>query len=149
MARRSAVPGPPSDRHRNSTNFGATSWISDLSQSCGDLRFLNTACKLTGAVWLLHNRVVGEWRRPDLAAQLAALGHLLDEATARLRTRLAERILLAEPYGSGDDGLRPIRLADKGQALRSPATTIGPGTSIAGCICGRTAATRSWKARLS
>jgi folate-dependent phosphoribosylglycinamide formyltransferase PurN len=93
----------------------AAHWI-DLSRSCGDLRFLNTACKLTGAVWSMHRRAAGAWCRPELAAQFAALGHLLAAATDRLRSRLAGRIVLAEPHGSGDDGLRPIRLADKGQA---------------------------------
>ena len=45
----------------------------DLSRSCGDLRFLNAACKLTGAVWLHHQRTRGDslaesgvWRAPGL-----------------------------------------------------------------------------------
>ncbi|MGH4014026.1 MAG: formyltransferase family protein [Pseudonocardiaceae bacterium] len=97
----------------------AARWI-DLSRSCGDLRFLNAACKLTGAVWLHHRtgsiRTGGAWREPGLTGQLAALGCLLGEATGQLRRRLAGRILLAEPAASGDEALRPGRLASRGRA---------------------------------
>ncbi|MGH3754602.1 MAG: formyltransferase family protein [Pseudonocardiaceae bacterium] len=87
----------------------AAHWI-DLSRSSGDLRFLNTACKLTGAVWIHHNGAAGVWGGPGLTAHLAAVGRLLGEATDLLRSRLANRILLAEPAKPGDEELRPARL---------------------------------------
>jgi folate-dependent phosphoribosylglycinamide formyltransferase PurN len=91
----------------------AAHWI-DLSRSCGDLRFLNTACKLTGAVWLRHRtsggiRSGGAGRAPGLTGQIAALGRLLNEVTEQLRRRLADRILLVEPPSFADEALRPIR----------------------------------------
>ncbi|MEC3974897.1 formyltransferase family protein [Amycolatopsis sp. H20-H5] len=93
----------------------AARWV-DLSQSCGDLRFLNTACKLTGAIWLHHNRSDGVGREPNLTSQVAAVGRLLGEATDRLRRRLADRIVLAEPAGPSDEALCPGRLAGESQA---------------------------------
>ncbi|MGH3765926.1 MAG: formyltransferase family protein [Pseudonocardiaceae bacterium] len=99
----------------------AARWI-DLSRSSGDLRFLNTACKLTGSVWLHHYhmgsgiRAGGAWREPGLTGQLAALGRLLGEATEQLRRRLANRILLVEPAVSGDGALRPVRFTRQGRA---------------------------------
>lgn len=98
----------------------AAHWI-DLSRSSGDLRFLNTACKLTGAVWSRLHRADGTCRGQGLAGQLGAVGRLLCEATDRLRSRLTDRVLLAEPPSSGEEVLRPAvlagkRLADDGQA---------------------------------
>lgn len=96
-------------------------WI-DLSLSCGDLRFLNTACKLTGAVWLHHSRTSrgiragGGWQESGLRGQLAALGRLLGEATDQLQRRLADRILLGEPAASGDEALRTVRLGSHDRA---------------------------------
>ncbi len=89
-----------------------------LSRSCGDLRFLNAACKLTGAVWLHHQRTgtAGTWRKPDLTGQLAAVGHLLNAATDDVRRSLAHRILLAEPAASGGEALRTVRLTSQGRA---------------------------------
>lgn len=102
----------------------AARWI-DRSRSCGDLRFLNTACKLTGAVWLHHHRAAAgraddridnAWRGPDLTGQQAAVGRLLGEATDRLRRRLADRILLAETASTGNEALRLVRLVSKSRA---------------------------------
>jgi hypothetical protein len=98
----------------------AAHWI-DLSRSCCDLRFLNTACKLTGAVWSRLHRADDIWRGQGLAGQLGAVGRLLGEATDRLRSRLADRVLLAGPPRSGVEVLCPAglagkRLADNGQA---------------------------------
>ncbi len=98
----------------------AARWV-DLSRSCGDLRFLNAACKLTGAVWLHHPRSGSDitagsaWWEPGLTGQLAALGRLLGDATEKLQRGLADRLLLAEPAASGDDALRTGRLASKGR----------------------------------
>jgi hypothetical protein len=86
----------------------AAHWI-DLSQATGDLRFLNAACKLTGAVWIRHHGAAGAWAGPDLVSQLAAVGSLLGEATDRLSSRLAHRILLPVPAKPGDEELRPPR----------------------------------------
>lgn len=92
----------------------AAHWT-DLSRACGDLRFLNAACKLTGAVWLHHQRTsganqVGGWREPGLVGQLAAVARLLAEATAQLRRSLAQRLLLAEPAASdASQALRIVR----------------------------------------
>ncbi|MDQ2881606.1 MAG: hypothetical protein M3Y48_10350 [Actinomycetota bacterium] len=94
----------------------AARWV-DLSLACGDLRFLNTACKLTGAVWLHRCRTSrdiragGAWQESGLTGQLAALGHSLGKATDQLQRRLADRILLGESATSGDEALRPDRLA--------------------------------------
>jgi hypothetical protein len=86
----------------------AAHWI-DLSRATGDLRFLNAACKLTGAVWIRHHGAANAWAGPSLTSQLAAVGRLLGEATDRLSSRLAHRILLPEPAKPGDDELRPAR----------------------------------------
>lgn len=95
----------------------AARWT-DLSRSCGDLRFLNAACKLTGAVWLHHQResVGGAWREPTLTGQLAAVGHLLGGATDQLRRRLARRILLAEQAASGEEAVRTARRTSHSRA---------------------------------
>lgn len=84
----------------------AAHWI-DLSRITGDLRFLNAACKLTGAVWSRHHGAAGTWGGPGLTAQLAAVGRLLGEATDRLTLRLANRVLLPEPATSGEEELHP------------------------------------------
>lgn len=114
----------------------AARWI-DLSRSGGDLRFLNAACKLTGAVWLHHrsgsaNRTGNAWHQPGLTGQLAALGRLLDEATEQLRRRLADRILLVEPVASGDEALRPVRRANRSRARI--AVLAGAGSRSAGHV---------------
>jgi hypothetical protein len=99
----------------------AARWT-DLSRSCGDLRFLSAACKLTGAVWLHHQRTGGDiraggaWREPGLTGQLAAVGRLLDGATDQLQRRLAHRILLAEPTASAGQALRIARLTNQSRA---------------------------------
>lgn len=95
----------------------AARWT-DLSQSCGDLRFLNAACKLTGAVWLHHQRtgIGAAWREPGLTGQLAAVGRLLAIATDQVRQRLAHRLLLAEPATSGGEALRTAQLTSQGRA---------------------------------
>lgn len=107
----------------------AARWV-DLSRSSGDLRFLNTACKLVGAVWLHHNRADGAWRGPDLTGQVAAVGRLLGETTDRLRCRLADRIVLAEPAGPSGEALCPGRLVSQSQARI--AVLAGSGSRSAG-----------------
>lgn len=93
----------------------AAHWI-DLSGSCGDLRFLNAACKLTGAVWSRRDHATDAWHAASPTTQLAAVGRLLGEATERLRSRLATRVLLAEPVRSGDEVLRPTQYVGTGRA---------------------------------
>ncbi len=94
----------------------AARWI-HLAHSSGDLRFLNTACKLTGAAWIHHNRAGdGPWREPSLTGQLAAVGRLLGEATDRLRGRLDTRIVLPPPAGDADEALGPGRLVATSRA---------------------------------
>jgi folate-dependent phosphoribosylglycinamide formyltransferase PurN len=95
----------------------AARWT-DLSRSCGDLRFLNAACKLTGAVWLHHQRtgIGAAWREPGLTGQLAAVGRLLATSTDQVRQRLAYRLLLAEPATSEGEALRTTRLTSQGRA---------------------------------
>lgn len=93
----------------------AARWV-DLSRSCGDLRFLNAACKLTGAVWLHYNGADRAWREPDLTSQVAAVGGLLREATDRLRRRLAGRIVLAESASPSDETLCPGPFAGESRA---------------------------------
>ncbi|TCO43804.1 formyltransferase family protein [Actinocrispum wychmicini] len=107
----------------------AARWV-DMSRSSGDLRFLNTACKLTGAVWLHHNRADGPWQEPDLTGQLAAVGRLLGEATDRLRRRLAARIVLAEPTGQpSDEALCPGRLMGTSRARIAVLASSGSGSA--------------------
>lgn len=99
----------------------AAHWI-DLSRSCGDLRFLNAACKLTGAVWLHHRRpdddirASAAWREQSLIGQLAAVGRLLKAVTDELQRNLARRIFLTEPAASGGQALRAARLSSKSRA---------------------------------
>jgi len=93
----------------------AARWV-DLSRSNADLRFLNTACKLTGAVWLHHKRAGGPWHEPGLTGQVAAVARLLDKATDRLRRRLANRIVLAESAGISEEALWPGRRGTADQA---------------------------------
>jgi folate-dependent phosphoribosylglycinamide formyltransferase PurN len=95
----------------------AAHWI-ELACSCGDLRYLNTACKLTGAVWLHRQRagVQGAWSEPDLTGQLAAAGRLLGAATEQLQQRLARRILLAETIAPGEPALHTVRLTSPARA---------------------------------
>ena len=100
----------------------AARWT-DLSQYCGDLRFLNAACKLTGAVWLHRQRTSGDdvqaggaWREPGLTGQLAAVGRLLGGATDQVRWSLAHRILLPEPAASSGQALPTVRLTSQGRA---------------------------------
>lgn len=95
----------------------AAHWT-ELSRSCGDLRFLNAACKLTGGVWLHHQRtgIGAAWREPGLTGQLAAVGRLLNGATDQARRRLAHRLFLAEPAMSGGEALRTARLTGQGRA---------------------------------
>lgn len=74
----------------------AADWI-DRAMAGGDLRLLNTACKLIGGVWLYHRE------RGDamLAGQLGFLGRRLDEATTTLATRLQRRLLMpAEQFAT-------------------------------------------------
>lgn len=94
----------------------AAYWIG-LAQSSPDLRFLNAACKLTGAAWLHHKRTESSGRCPDLIRQLAALGRLLAEATDQLRRRLARRLVLAGP-SSEDDVIHPVSLASPNSGPR-------------------------------
>jgi folate-dependent phosphoribosylglycinamide formyltransferase PurN len=99
----------------------AARWI-DLSRSCGDLRFLNAACKLTGAVWLHHLRFDSDiragdsWQESSLTGQLAALGRMLEKTTEQLQRHLAARVLLAETATAGDDALHTARLATTAKA---------------------------------
>ncbi|WP_410583898.1 formyltransferase family protein [Amycolatopsis sp. lyj-108] len=94
----------------------AARWV-DLSQSSGDLRFLNTACKLIGAVWA-HHTPSGDrqWNEPGLTAQLAAVGRVLGEATDRLQRRLTTRSMPSSPAGADEEDLKPDRLVTTSQA---------------------------------
>lgn len=95
----------------------AAHWI-DMSRSCGDLRFLNAACKLIGAVWLHHphSRAEPSWRELGLTDQLAAVGHLLGEATEQLQRRLANRVVLTEPAAPNHDMLSADSLTETSRA---------------------------------
>ncbi len=75
-------------------------WMA-VTSSTGDLRFLNTACKLIGAVRAHHrSATVGgagstpEWRGPDLAHRLATVGRQLGALTSTLARRLDSRLVL-------------------------------------------------------
>ncbi|MFB9686094.1 formyltransferase family protein [Amycolatopsis plumensis] len=108
----------------------AARWVG-LSQSSGDLRFLNTACKLTGAVWAQHNRPGdGPWHEAGVTGQLAAVARLLGEATDRLRRRLANRITLPPAASAGDEALSVSPLARTSRARI--AVLAGAGSRSAG-----------------
>jgi len=103
----------------------AASWLAlaahwaDLADVSGDLRFLNTACKLTGAVWLRHIHADGAWHSTELTGQLGAVGRLLASATSELRQRLDTRLLLAEPAaGPHDLALAPLRPSSRTSRAR-------------------------------
>lgn len=90
----------------------AARWI-ELSESCGDLRYLNTACKLIGAVWV-------QYRRADefasVTGDLAAIARMLDVATDRLLQRLARRVVLTEEPSSELDN--PTSRVPRGDQVR-------------------------------
>ncbi|MBE8523055.1 hypothetical protein ILP97_37130 [Amycolatopsis sp. H6(2020)] len=108
----------------------AARWVG-LSQSNGDLRFLNTACKLTGAVWAQHNRPGDRpWHEAGVTGQLGAVARLLSEATDRLQRRLANRIILSRSAGADDEALSVGRLATTSRARI--AVLAGAGSRSAG-----------------
>ncbi|GIF01132.1 formyltransferase family protein [Paractinoplanes rishiriensis] len=58
-----------------------------LSSACGDLRFLNAACKLFGAVWACSPTAAGDgW--PSVARLFAGTAHRISDATQHLTDRL-------------------------------------------------------------
>lgn len=113
----------------------ATHWVS-VSVTTGDLRFLNTACKLLGAVWIHYQTAADpaqgrEWRA--LASPLAAVAHLVGEATDQLAGCLATRLVMDDP---------PTPDSDPG-ALTTPPTRTGPSpATIALAGAGSTGAIR-------
>lgn len=75
-------------------------WMA-VTSSMGDLRFLNTACKLIGAVWAHHRSAAAGganskpgWREPDLAHRLTAVGRQLGALSSTLARRLDSRLVL-------------------------------------------------------
>lgn len=73
----------------------AERWIL-LSHTSGDLRLLNTACKLVGAVWTRWRAARGDgW--PSIAAPLAHTARLISEATQHLVGQLSRYPLPAAP----------------------------------------------------
>lgn len=120
----------------------ATHWIG-VSATTSDLRFLNTACKLLGAVWIHYHAAADaaqrkEWR--TLASPLAAVAHLVGEATNQLAGRLATRLVVADP---------PTPHSDPG-GLTTPTTRTGPSpTTIALAGAGSTGAIRFLTAAVS
>jgi Formyl transferase len=74
-------------------------WMA-VTNSTGELRFLNTACKLLGAVWAHHrSATAGDagsqtgWRESGLAQRLATAGRQLEALTSILTRRLDSRLL--------------------------------------------------------
>jgi hypothetical protein len=111
----------------------AAHWI-ELSLTGGDLRYLNTACKLLGAVWVQHRK---DTEFGSVTSGLADVGHTLDAATTRLRTRLARRVVLTEPMPpitaaapriTGREAARIAVLAGAGS--RSAARLVTAATSM-------------------
>jgi hypothetical protein len=91
-------------------------WI-DRSSGSGDLRFLNAACKLLGAVWTRYSTAgrpvpgSGPWH--DLTGPLATVAHQLgaasDNLAARLRDRLPVPAMAAPaPRSPLDLGIAPV-----------------------------------------
>ncbi len=103
----------------------ATAWLAlaihwvGVSATTGDLRFLNTACKLLGTVWIHYHAAADPARRKEwraLASPLAAVAHLVGEVTDQLAGRLATRLVTDDP---------PTPNSDPG-ALTRPITRTGP-----------------------
>jgi folate-dependent phosphoribosylglycinamide formyltransferase PurN len=78
----------------------AAHWMA-VTSNTGDLRFLNAACKLLGAVWTHHrSAATGDansspgWRQPELSDRLGAAGRQLAVLTSGLARRLDSRLVL-------------------------------------------------------
>lgn len=106
----------------------AARWI-DLSRSGGDLRFLNAACKLTGAALLLHHE---QPTAPTLTGQLAAVGRLIGVATERLAESLAQRGVPDEPDSTVRSASPQRRLT--GPSRASIVVLAGAGSRTAGRV---------------
>jgi len=104
---------------RELTPSAAQAWLAvaghlmAVTSATGDLRFLNTACKLVGAVTARHrnattgNATTGDansrpgWGGPDLTDRLATAGRQLAALTSALARRLDSRLVLgASPSSS-------------------------------------------------
>jgi|GEM_PF-4420044 len=81
----------------------AEHWVG-VADSSEDLRFLNAACKLLGAVWTRY-RSCG-WGAADVTSRIVETATLLEDASQRLASRLEQRVL---PIGGGV-GSGPPRL---------------------------------------
>ena len=95
----------------------AQHWIGRTAEN-DDLRFLNAACKLLGAVWIHYDAArhrsvmdLGAWH--DLTRPLAAVARLAGAASDDLAARLRDRLVVAAPAAAPpraqlDLGLTPV-----------------------------------------
>jgi folate-dependent phosphoribosylglycinamide formyltransferase PurN len=91
----------------------ARHWLA-VTSSTGDLRFLNTACKLIGAVRAHHRNAAMRsassrpgWREADLADRLATVGRQLAALTSTLSRQLDSRLVLGAGPPSSPAQLPP------------------------------------------
>jgi len=86
----------------------ARHWIG-VASATGDLRFLNTACKLLGAAWVRYRDTAGDSTQQDgplrteLMCRIGAVSHLLDDATTDLARRLDARLIPGAGAAPSDD----------------------------------------------
>jgi hypothetical protein len=107
----------------------AAHWAALAGQS-GDLRFLNTACKLLGAAWTRHRE--SAQAPAGLRAEAAAAAQAIEAASAGLTRLLADRVIPAGGPGRRRHGIqRPAVLARAGE--HAPAIVLlaaaGSGTA--------------------
>jgi len=101
----------------------AAHW-SALATSTRDLRFLNTACKLLGAIWARQRQAPptpGQARKALLTASATA-AQAIEDASADLTRRLADRLIL-RPSGDQPDWHHQ-RGTPTGTSTRSPTIVV-------------------------
>lgn len=83
----------------------------------GDLRYLNTACKLLGAVWARYGWPPRDQRDDGLADLAASVARLIDGTCGQARRRLEARLALpAAPAETGSTRMPPTRPPRGGRA---------------------------------
>jgi len=103
----------------------ADRWIL-LSHTSGDLRLLNAACKLVGAVWTRWHTTAGDgW--PSVAGPLAHTAHLISDATTHLI-----RWLHRCPPPASTATLSPLRPTPTASPAATPSIVVLAGAGSAG-----------------
>ena len=104
----------------------ADRWIL-LSHTSGDLRLLNAACKLVGAVWTRWHTAAGDgW--PSVAGPLAHTARLLSDATHYLTGRLNQQ----QPPPAATAATAPLWQAPAAPPGEAPSIVVLAGAGSAG-----------------